>query len=79
MQEIWITAQDTCCYGFDIGTNLAELLQKIVEIEGEFFVRAGMGNPRHAVKYLPELIKAMNIPKYSSFCTYQCSQATMKC
>lgn len=66
-KEIWITAQDTCCYGFDTGTNLAELLQKIVKIEGEFFVRVGMGNPRHVTKYLNELVSAMKHPKIFKF------------
>ncbi len=66
-KEIWITAQDTCCYGFDTGTNLAELLQKIVEIQGEFFVRVGMGNPRHTIKYLDELVSVMKHPKIFKF------------
>ena len=66
-KEIWITAQDTCCYGFDTGTNLAELLQKIVEIQGEFFVRVGMGNPRHSIKYLDELVSVMKHPKIFKF------------
>jgi threonylcarbamoyladenosine tRNA methylthiotransferase CDKAL1 len=66
-KEIWITAQDTCCYGFDTGTNLAELLQKIVEIQGEFFIRVGMGNPRHSIKYLDELVSVMKHPKIFKF------------
>ncbi|VVB81048.1 tRNA-2-methylthio-N(6)-dimethylallyladenosine synthase [uncultured archaeon] len=66
-KEIWITAQDTCCYGFDINTNLAELLQKIVAIQGEFLVRVGMGNPRHIPKYLQELSTAMKHPKIFKF------------
>jgi len=66
-KEIWITAQDTCCYGFDTGTNLAELLQKIVEIQGEFFARVGMGNPRHSIKYLDELVSVMKHPKIFKF------------
>lgn len=66
-KEIWITAQDTCCYGFDIGTNLAELLKQMTEITGDFKIRVGMGNPRHAVKYLKELIEAMKHPKVFKF------------
>lgn len=49
-KEFWITSQDNGCYGFDIGTNLAELLSAIVKIEGNFFVRVGMMNPVHLIK-----------------------------
>lgn len=66
-KEIWITGQDTACYGFDRKTNLARLLQKIVKIPGEFKVRIGMGNPRHVPKYLNELIDAMKHPKIFKF------------
>jgi len=66
-KEIWITGQDTCCYGFDRGTNLAKLLQQIVEIPGDFKVRVGMGNPRHVPKYLNELVEVMKNPKIFKF------------
>ncbi len=66
-KEIWITGQDTCCYGFDRGTNLAKLLQQIVEISGDFKVRVGMGNPRHVPKYLQELVAVMKNPKIFKF------------
>lgn len=66
-KEIWITGQDTACYGFDTGTNLAELLEKIVRIEGKFKIRIGMGNPRHIPKYLDELIKVIKNPKVFKF------------
>jgi len=49
-KEFWITSQDNGCYGFDIGTNLAELLNAIVKIEGNFFVRVGMMNPAHLIR-----------------------------
>ncbi|MBW3019515.1 tRNA (N(6)-L-threonylcarbamoyladenosine(37)-C(2))-methylthiotransferase [Candidatus Woesearchaeota archaeon] len=66
-KELWITAQDTCCYGFDIGTNLSELLKKITALEGEFKIRVGMGNPRHVKKFLSEFIEAMQHPKIFRF------------
>lgn len=66
-KEIWITGQDTCCYGFDRKTNLAKLLSEIVKIEGEFLVRVGMGNPRHLPKYLDEFIEVMKNPKIFKF------------
>lgn len=39
--EIWLTSEDTGAYGRDIGTNLPELLWKIVEVEKEVI------NPNH--------------------------------
>jgi MiaB/RimO family radical SAM methylthiotransferase len=44
-KEFWITSQDTACYGRDIDTNLAELLQAVVAVEGDFRVRVGMMTP----------------------------------
>ncbi len=66
-KEIWITGQDTCCYGFDRGTNLAKLLKEIVNMPGEFKIRVGMGNPRHVPKYLNELVEVMKHPKIFKF------------
>jgi MiaB-like tRNA modifying enzyme len=66
-KEIWITGQDTCCYGFDRGTNLAKLLQQVAAVPGDFKVRVGMGNPRHVPKYLAELVEIMKNPKIFKF------------
>ena len=67
-KEIWITGQDTACYGFDRQTNLAELLKKIVEeVSGDYKIRVGMGNPRHVPKYLGELIEVMKHPNIFKF------------
>ena len=44
-KEFWITSQDVACYGRDIGGNLADLLEKIINIEGDFRVRVGMMTP----------------------------------
>lgn len=66
-KEIWITGQDTCCYGFDRKTTLAKLLAELVNIEGDFKIRVGMGNPRHIPKYLNELVEVMKNPKIFKF------------
>lgn len=66
-KKILLTAQDTGCYGFDIGTNLAELLEKIVAIEGNFTVRVGMMNPQHVKGQLDNLIKVFKNPKIMPF------------
>ena len=55
-KQIFLTGQDTSCYGFDRNTNLAELLQKIlVQVRGDYKIRVGMGNPRHILRYLDAL------------------------
>lgn len=57
-REIFLTGQDTSCYGFDIRTNLAELLQRvIVKVPGNYRIRVGMGNPRHIFRYLDALVE----------------------
>jgi len=57
-KEVWLTSQDTACYGKDLGTSLANLLRRICEIKGDFFVRVGMMNPNHVMEMLYELIEA---------------------
>ena len=55
--EIQLTGQDCACYGFDIGTNLAELTQKILtHVNGNYRIRLGMGNPRHVVGFQEALL-----------------------
>jgi MiaB-like tRNA modifying enzyme len=70
LKEFWITSQDNGCYGFDIGTNLAELLNAIVKIEGNFFVRVGMMNPVHLIRrkdLLQNLIQVFKNEKIFKF------------
>lgn len=57
-EEIWLTSQDTACYGKDIDTSLADLLRAVCQIDGEFFVRVGMMTPNHALEMLDDLIEA---------------------
>ena len=66
-KEVWLTSQDTACYGKDIGTSLADLLKRICEVEGEFFVRLGMMNPDHVLGMLDELVEAYNDEKVFKF------------
>ncbi len=55
-KEIWLTAQDAACYGFDIETDLAELVMQILKkTKGDFRIRMGMGNPRHTLSYADKL------------------------
>ncbi|MDI6730232.1 MAG: tRNA (N(6)-L-threonylcarbamoyladenosine(37)-C(2))-methylthiotransferase [Candidatus Altarchaeum sp.] len=66
-KEIYITGQDTGCYGLDINTNIVCLLEKISEIEGKFKVRVGMMNPNFALKFLDELIEIFKHQKFYKF------------
>jgi threonylcarbamoyladenosine tRNA methylthiotransferase CDKAL1 len=66
-QEIWITSQDTGCYGREIGTNLAALLKAVAAIEGDFRVRVGMMTPNMIMPFLDELIDAFRSEKVFKF------------
>ena len=66
-KEIWLTSQDTGCYGKDIATNLADLMRRICEIDGRFFVRVGMMTPNQALEMLDDLIEAYKDEKIFKF------------
>jgi len=66
-KEIWLTSQDTACYGKDIATNLTDLMRQICEIEGNFFVRVGMMTPNQALEILDDLIEAYKDEKIFKF------------
>lgn len=65
--EIYITAQDSGCYGFEKGTNIAELLDKVVAIPGDFMVRVGMMNPDSLESILDQTVRAWTSPKVYKF------------
>ncbi len=66
-KKIYLTGQDTGCYGFDIGANLPELLNELVTVPGNYKIRVGMANPWHVIKILPELIQAYKSDKIMKF------------
>jgi threonylcarbamoyladenosine tRNA methylthiotransferase CDKAL1 len=65
--EIQVSAQDTAAYGSDLGTNLAELLERLVQVPGDFKLRVGMMNPNSALCIQEELIGAFHSPKIYQF------------
>jgi|ETNmetMinimDraft_2_1059921.scaffolds.fasta_scaffold09690_2 MiaB-like tRNA modifying enzyme len=67
VKEIWLTSQDNSVYGFENGTNLAELLVAIDSIDRDFKVRVGMANPKHMLPYLPALISAFKLDSVYKF------------
>ncbi|MEM3673775.1 MAG: tRNA (N(6)-L-threonylcarbamoyladenosine(37)-C(2))-methylthiotransferase [Candidatus Bathyarchaeia archaeon] len=67
VKEFWITSQDTACYGRDLGANLAELLNALRSIKGDFKVRVGMMTPNMVADMLDELIQAFKSEKIFNF------------
>lgn len=66
-KKINLTAQDTGCWGKDIGKKLPELLKEILNIKGNFEVRLGMSNPNYILEYLNDMIKIYKNPKMKKF------------
>ncbi len=58
-KEIWITSQDNGAYGLDTGQHkLTSLLNGILNnVQGNYKIRLGMMNPRHAIAMSDELVK----------------------
>ncbi len=70
-EEIWITSQDNSAYGVDFSqskkSKLPQLLRKISEIKGGFFVRVGMMNPEHIIPVMDELVDSFDSDKIFKF------------
>jgi MiaB-like tRNA modifying enzyme len=67
IKEIWLTSQDTACYGKDIAFRLTDLLKEVCRVNGEFFVRVGMMTPNYALEILDDLIQAYKDEKVFKF------------
>lgn len=65
--EVWLTSQDTGCYGFDMDTSLPSLLQEVDKIDRKFWLRVGMGNPNNLIKVLDDTIAAYHSEKVFKF------------
>lgn len=65
--EIQITAQDTAAYGSDRGSDLAQLLDRLTAIPGEFMLRVGMMNPDGLLGIRGQLLRAFFSPKIYRF------------
>jgi threonylcarbamoyladenosine tRNA methylthiotransferase CDKAL1 len=66
-KEFWVTSQDTACYGRDIDTNLAALLNALGALESDFRVRVGMMTPNMVIDILDDLVKAFENEKIFKF------------
>jgi len=66
-KEVRLTALDTGSYGYDIGSNLPELLKDIKNMKGDFTVRIGMMEPEHFVEIQEELLDVMKDKRFYKF------------
>lgn len=66
-KEVLVTAQDTACYGKDIGSNLPHLLKRMLETEGEYRIRIGMMNPNRLEPIADELLEVMKDDRIYKF------------
>ncbi len=66
-KQIYLTSQDTGCYGYDKDKNLPELLERLTDVDGEFKIRVGMMNPEHAEEIKKELAGEIKKNKVYSF------------
>lgn len=60
VREILVTAQDTACYGLDIGTDLPSLIKLLLSVEGDYRIRIGMMNPNHLVPILDGMLDVLS-------------------
>ena len=65
--EIWLTSTDNGCYGFDIDTNLPEMINSVSDIPEKFFIRVGMMNPMYMPRISNELLKSFESNKIFKF------------
>ena len=67
-REIWLTSQDMGSYGIESGrSRLAELVERVAEIRGPFFIRIGMMNPLYIYPILGKLAEAYRLQKVFKF------------
>ena len=66
-KELWLTSQDTACYGRDLRTNLAELLEALNGLKGDFRIRVGMMTPNMVIEMQERLIETFKSDKIFKF------------
>jgi len=65
-REIWVTAEDTAAYLWR-GNRLPQLLKKLCDLDGKFYIRVGMMTPNNAVTILDDLMEVYNSEKIFKF------------
>lgn len=65
--EVWLTSQDTACWGFDFNDNVMSLINDIDQINRKFWLRLGMGNPNNFIKMIHNLVDIYRTDKIYKF------------
>ncbi len=66
-REIRLSALDTASYGMDKGKTLADLLEKITNLEGDFRIRVGMMEPKNTLRIIDDLLEVYKNEKIFKF------------
>ncbi len=66
-KDIWITSQDCGSYGYDINTNLANLMNALIKIDGQFRMRIGMFNVDTVLPFINDLLEVYKNNKIYNF------------
>jgi len=66
-KEIWLSSTDNGCYGFDIGTDLPELVTSVGGINRDFMIRVGMMNPMYMPRIRERLLESFENDKVFKF------------
>jgi MiaB/RimO family radical SAM methylthiotransferase len=66
-REVWLTSTDNGAYGRDLKSNMADLLKRVCEVDGDFMIRVGMMNPVYVPFMLEDLIEAYRNVKVFKF------------
>ncbi|MDP3734370.1 MAG: MiaB/RimO family radical SAM methylthiotransferase [Nanoarchaeota archaeon] len=67
VKEIWLSSPNTMCYGFDLGTTVAELLKELFAIPGKFKIRLDRGSPAQMLTIKDQLIPLLRHEKMFRF------------
>jgi threonylcarbamoyladenosine tRNA methylthiotransferase CDKAL1 len=76
ISEIWLTSEDTGAYGRDIGTDIGQLLRRVVaelpdaDVEdgkGGVMLRVGMTNPPYILEHLEAMAEVLSHPRVFAF------------
>ncbi|KAJ9451825.1 Threonylcarbamoyladenosine tRNA methylthiotransferase [Diplonema papillatum] len=68
VKEIRLTSEDSGAYGRDIGTNIVELLDRVVQLIPEgVMLRVGMTNPPYILEHVDDIARVLNHPRVYSF------------
>eukprot|EP01064_Diplonema_japonicum_P008004 TRINITY_DN15572_c0_g1_i1.p1 TRINITY_DN15572_c0_g1~~TRINITY_DN15572_c0_g1_i1.p1 ORF type:complete len:530 (+),score=91.87 TRINITY_DN15572_c0_g1_i1:51-1592(+) len=68
VKEIRLTSEDSGAYGKDIGTNIVNLLRKVVELVPEgVMLRLGMTNPPYILEHIHDICEILNHERVYAF------------